>query len=157
MLGTMTSAASLEIVGISTPDGNTWTLGSDGVGKPFSVRIVLGNRSKGPLRIWRPESADGAHLASVTLRDSSGGETKLEWPPIPRFGLSSSMVIETNGTAVYTLELLRAKDITKLTPGTYQLVAHYGNRTSDDGQSQGVWTGNITSKPLNITIVKPSR
>lgn len=156
MMGTISAAAaSLEIVGVSAPDGTVWTLGSRGVGRPFSVRIVLGNRSKGALRIWRPESADGAHLAWVTLRDQAGRETKLEWPAKPRFGLPSSMVLESNGTAVYTLELLRAQDITNLTPGTYQLVAHYANRTGGDGQSQGVWTGELASEPLTIRIVSP--
>ena len=125
------------------------------MGKPFAVRIVLGNRSKGPLRIWRPESADGAHLAWVTLRKNAGHETKLEWPAKPRFGLSSSVVLEANETAVYTLELLRAHDNTTLTPGTYELVAHYANRTSGDGQSQGVWTGELASEPLTIQIVSP--
>jgi hypothetical protein len=145
----------LEIVGTAVPDGTNWTLGDGGIGRPFSVRIVLGNRSKTPVRIWRPDSPDGSHLAWVTLSDSEGHETKLEWPAIPRFGLPSSLSVEPNGTAVYNLELLRAQGITDLKPGTYRLVAHYANTTAADGQSQGVWTGEIASQPLVIKIQRP--
>lgn len=154
-MGAPASGESLVIAGIATPDGKTWTLGNHGVGKPFAVRLILGNRSKNDLRIWRPESPDGAHLAWVTLLDKAGHETKLEWPAQPRFGLASSVVLEPHGTAVYTLELLRAQGINGLKPGTYQLVGHYANHTAGDGQSQGVWTGELASEPLNIQIVNP--
>ncbi|MBN8247209.1 MAG: hypothetical protein J0L84_07165 [Verrucomicrobia bacterium] len=148
-------ASPLGIVGIATPDGEQWTLGARGIGRPFSVRVVLGNQGATDLRVWRPDSADGVGLVEVVLTDSLGDSIPLRWAPKPRFGRPSPMLLKPHETAVYTLELLRADGIDSLRPGNYRLTAQYRVPASEDARTSGVWSGEAVSDTLNIRIVRP--
>jgi hypothetical protein len=146
----------LELLRVELPDGQEWALGKGAVGRPFIARLLLINRSDGPLRIWDPLNSEGNQCVSLELTDQTGQKTVLRMPAIERSaGVPTVVLIEPNEVVRIDNELLRANFQAIPRPGSYTLTVTYENMLDSSGPIEGVWTGRLTSPPQQIQVFDP--
>ena len=154
----MASAAEVHLgfVSLAFPDGKNWILGKGGLGRPFSLRFVLGNEGEAPIRLWNPKDAEGLRCPSIRLTDTEGKAIVLR-PEAPnaRSGVPGSIELAPHQTLAIELDLLRMIGTHSLAPGEYKLQGTYENRVADTAFVKGLWTGEIRSATETIRIVAP--
>jgi hypothetical protein len=146
----------LGFVSLGFPDGKDWILGKGGLGRPFSVRFVLGNDGEAPIRLWNAKDAEGLRCPSIRLTNTDGKVIVLR-PEAPnaRSGVPGSVELAPHQTIAIELDLLRMIGTRSLAPGAYRLQGIYENRVTDTAFVKGLWTGEIRSMTETIRIVAP--
>lgn len=146
----------LQIFRIGLPDGRQWVLGKDGIGRPFSVRLLLLNRSDETMMIWDPNNTEGASAAGIILTDGKNRQTVLRPVGIERSaGVPTVITIAPDGVFSLDLDLLRLTGQNSLPAGNYSIKGEYRNNVKGEGPFENVWTGRIVSESSEITITSP--
>jgi hypothetical protein len=143
---------------LQLPDGNAWTLGAGGIGRPFMARLLLINPGQKPVRTWGYSGPEGAQCPSVTLTDEKGRVTTLRPPAEMRLaGVPVPMILQPAEVVPINLELLRLIGEHGLPPGKYKIQAFYENSLKDEPPfvTDPIWTGRIQSQATDMTIVAP--
>jgi len=149
-------AGELSFASIELVDGDRWKLAEGGIGRPFTVRLLLVNRGATPLRLWQTGSAEGDACPVVLLEDAAGCETVLQPPPALRIsGVPHVTTVEPGRLLRIDLDLLRLLGPASPPPGAYRLRAVYENMIPRSMGVGGVWTGRLVGERREITIAVP--
>ncbi len=140
-------------------DGNTWVLDDKGLGRPFTIGLLLDNGTDKVIDIWDNYNSEGAQSPQAVLVDEKGNERVFKAPAIPRLaGMPTVLHIPPHGKIRIEMELLRFVDAHSLPPGKYALHARYENQMPGGGERfAAVWSGLLETEPVHIEIVRPSR
>lgn len=150
------SGPDLSFAGIELLDGERWTLANGGIGRPFTLRLLLVNRGLDPVRLWQPGTAEGDTCPLVLLVDAAGTETVLRPPPNLRIGgVPHVSVVDTGRLLRIDLDLLRLVGPESPKPGAYRIRALYENVIPRSMGVEGIWTGRVASDWREIQILAP--
>jgi hypothetical protein len=140
-------------------DGSTWVLDDKGLGRPFTVGLLLDNGTNKVIDIWDNYNSEGAQSSQAVLVDEKGNERVFKAAAIPRLaGIPTVLHIPPHGKIRIELELLRFVDAHSLPPGKYTLSGRYENHIAGGGERFGaVWSGLLQTAPVQIQIIRPAR